>query len=446
MVTGHYPFSDDEIDDVYETMFNILENTVVYYDSDEISEPLYNIFCLCCNPDVYSRVTIPELMNHEFFEGIDWNVITLPKSKKKPNLSIHTSLLKNNANAALLANSNNNNNNNMMSQNQIYIASPTCLNSPIRINSPSCLYTPLNLPTQERTENPVITSNSAVVNSPLVKAANPILSAGTSPARKSPLIKAAAPSISLSPKIRPTSPTTSNNNIDFKKENAIFSPKASKLINNISFASNNDIINNITPRKPTVNINKNFHNDEYINSPLHQSTSFSPKNKKLSDNAENVDNVENHINTKNKEKENNITLYPIISPLSTPTAIKNNSSNNINNIEDELNLNSSLKRKNILFSDKEINNNEFISDKNTNIKINNSESSLEIYHKRLNSSESSDDETKSNCTLTNESEKEFNDQSSLIEENTLILNNVADTSNTSIYKTWDSEHSHILTF
>jgi len=135
MVTGHYPFSDDEIDDYYETMYNILENTVIFYDEDEIYDPLYDIFYQCCNPDVYSRITIEELKNHEFFEGIDWNVITMPKSKRKPNLSVRTSILKNNANATLLAN-------NGMTPNQIYIASPTCLNSPIRINSPSCLYTP----------------------------------------------------------------------------------------------------------------------------------------------------------------------------------------------------------------------------------------------------------------------------------------------------------------
>ncbi|ORX88101.1 kinase-like protein [Anaeromyces robustus] len=58
MVTGHYPFSDDEIDDVYETMYNILENTVVFYETDVIYEPLCDIFYLCCNPDIYSRVTI----------------------------------------------------------------------------------------------------------------------------------------------------------------------------------------------------------------------------------------------------------------------------------------------------------------------------------------------------------------------------------------------------
>jgi len=58
MVTGHYPFSDDEIDDYYETMYNILENTVIFYDEDEIYDPLYDIFYQCCNPDVYSRITI----------------------------------------------------------------------------------------------------------------------------------------------------------------------------------------------------------------------------------------------------------------------------------------------------------------------------------------------------------------------------------------------------
>jgi len=58
MVTGHYPFSDDEIDDVYETMYNILENTVIFYDADEIYEPLYDLFCLCCNPDINARATV----------------------------------------------------------------------------------------------------------------------------------------------------------------------------------------------------------------------------------------------------------------------------------------------------------------------------------------------------------------------------------------------------
>jgi serine/threonine protein kinase len=220
MVTGHYPYSDDEIDDVYETMYNILENTVIYYETDEIYEPLYDLFCLCCNPDVYSRATIEDLKNHEFFSEIDWSVVTLPKSKRKPNLSVRTSILKNNANAALLANGNCNNG--VMGPNQIYIASPTCLNSPIRINSPSCLYTPLSCgfntpPIETNTESPIINTNSPVVNSPLVKQPNPHMD---SPVRKSPLIRAANPV--LSPKMRAANPILSPK---MRAANPILSPK-----------------------------------------------------------------------------------------------------------------------------------------------------------------------------------------------------------------------------
>jgi len=186
-----------------------------------------------------------------------------------------------------------------------------------------------------------------------------------------------------------------------------------------------------------VNINKNFINDEYVNSPLHQSTLYSPKNKSPNE------------------------LDPKINPIH----INNLKQNHLNN---DIDYNINCKRKNILFSNNDSRNNEFISEvllnnNNLNIEINNQESSLEIHHeyklhsptieyKRVDSSESySDDDNRSNCTLTNESEKELTDQSSLIEDNTLILNNVIDTnvyesSNSNIYKTWDSEHSHILTF
>jgi len=465
MVTGHYPFSDDEIDDVYETMYNILENTVIFYDDDEIYEPLYDIFYLCCNPDIHTRISIEELKNHEFFEGIDWNVITMPKNKKKPNLSIHTSLLKNNANAAFMKNSSTNNN---MGPNQIYMASPTCLNSPLRINSPSCLYTPMpcgyNTPV-ERNESPILTSNSSMVNSPIIKSANPLFvsssplvksanavvtspkirsaiatspkikssivtspkiksSMVTSPKIKSsivtsPKIKSSIvtspkikSSIITSPKIRPTSPTVDLNS-DFQNETYIFSPKAIRQsnINNINnilnkhnnnLSTNKNIINNITPKKPMHN--RTFLNEEYINSPLQQSILFSQ-------NAETQNLIKNP-------------LYQ-----STPSPIIFNSSSP-KEINDEFNLNNSNKRKNILFS-------------------NNDHKTLSssLPYKSLNLSENSDDETKSNCTLTNESEKEYNSQSPLIEDKTLILNDIdINNPNSDIYKTWDSEHSHVLTF
>lgn len=554
MVTGHYPFSDDEIDDVYETMYNILENTVVFYETDVIYEPLCDIFYLCCNPDIYSRVTIEELKNHEFFEGIDWNTITLPKSKKKPNLSIHTSLLKNNANAALLANSNNG----MMGPTQIYIASPTCLNSPIRINSPSCLYTPLtcglNTPPIEKTESPIINSTSAVVTSPLVKAATPLIAA-KSPIHKSPLVRATSPKIVGSPKIK-------TSHLEYKNDTLLFSPKAAKIMaianslsnNNINNINNNNnitnhnnnniknnasssnsissttttttttsinnnnhmnnhmnkninlnininssnpkIINNISPKKLIPN--RNFLNEDYINSPLQQqSTLYSPEKNK----DKNVNNLDTMIES-NK-----------LSIITFPFKPSNHSE--IENIDDKINLyntniNTNYKKRNIIFSEKEIkknnnslnlntqaktkninklisknnnnnttnnynkNKNEYISEvllnnNNLNIEINNSKSSHENYHenrnlittpslleiKKINHSSSSenvsDDETRSNCTLINDSEKEFNEQPSLIEDHTIILNNVVDTSiyeptNSNIYKTWDSEHSHILTF
>ena len=396
-----------------------------------------------------------ELKNHEFFEGIDWNVITMPKNKKKPNLSIHTSLLKNNANAAFMKNSSTNNN---MGPNQIYMASPTCLNSPLRINSPSCLYTPMpcgyNTPV-ERNESPILTSNSSMVNSPIIKSANPLFvsssplvksanavvtspkirsaiatspkiksSIVTSPKIKSsmvtsPKIKSSIvtspkikSSIITSPKIRPTSPTV-NLNSDFQNETYIFSPKAIRQsnINNINnilnkhnnnLSTNKNIINNITPKKPMHN--RTFLNEEYINSPLQQSILFSQ-------NAETQNLIKNP-------------LYQ-----STPSPIIFNSSSP-KEINDEFNLNNSNKRKNILFS-------------------NNDHKTLSssLPYKSLNLSENSDDETKSNCTLTNESEKEYNSQSPLIEDKTLILNDIdINNPNSDIYKTWDSEHSHVLTF
>jgi len=389
MVTGHYPFSDDEIDDVYETMYNILENTVVFYENDEIYEPLCDIFYLCCNPDINTRVTSEELKNHEFFEGIDWNTITLPKSKRKPNLSIHTSLLKNNANAAMLANSNNG----MMGQNQIYIASPTCLNSPIRINSPSCLYNPItcgvNTPSIEKTESPIINSTSAVVTSPLIKAATPILST-KSPVHKSPLIRASSPRRVGSPKIK-------TNQLEYKNDALLFSPKAAKVmalantlsnntnnnninhlnnINNITSSNNHNynhnnmdrnmklnitinsssptIINNISPRKP---INKNFLNEDYINSPLQQSTLYSPKNKNI------------NINNPNIMVENKSSM------MTFPLNPSNHSE--IENIDDKINLNNTnihnnYKKKNILFSDKDMNkNNNNLNSMNYNLNFNN---------------------------------------------------------------------------
>lgn len=58
MYTGHYPFSDDEVDDIYETMYNILENNIIYYYEYEICGPLYEIFSLCCHPDLNSRITL----------------------------------------------------------------------------------------------------------------------------------------------------------------------------------------------------------------------------------------------------------------------------------------------------------------------------------------------------------------------------------------------------
>ncbi|ORX51752.1 kinase-like protein [Piromyces finnis] len=431
MVTGHYPFSDDEIDDYYETMYNILENTVILYDTDEIYDPLYDIFYQCCNPDVYSRITIEELKNHEFFEGIDWNVITLPKNKKKPNLSIHTSLLKNNANATLLANSNNS-----MGPNQIYVASPTCLNSPIRINSPSCLYTPplssfsINMPSSHgKPENSILSSNSIIVNSPLIKTAN-------SPARNSPLVKAATP-VTASPKIL-NSTLLINNKNDYRNETLLFSSSASKLTDMNSYdylskslnshpfpSSTANVINNITPNKPLVNISKNLMNDEYINSPLHESTLYSSKTKSAKD----------------------------------PFLVNNLKQNSISENNNDYN---NSKKKNVFYSDGESRsrNNELFSEAPHNNNINpiemkKPESSSYQKLKRVNSSEScccySDDETKSNCTLTNELEKEAIDPSILMEDNTLILNNGAEanndeSNNSNICKTWDSEYSHILTF
>ncbi|KAL6599635.1 kinase-like protein [Neocallimastix californiae] len=474
MVTGHYPFSDDEIDDVYETMYNILENTVIFYDADEIYEPLYDLFCLCCNPDINARATVEELKNHEFFEEIDWSIITLPKSKRKPNLSIHTSLLKNNANAALV-NSNNN------GPNQIYIASPTYLNSPIRINSPSCLNSPItngfNTPPLEKsTETPPLPTeiNVPMVNSVLTK---PTKQIGT-PARKSPMIRAATPvttSVLSPPMVRVASPVTINSSMEVKRESNIFSPKASKysfsnnninstittssinstmtntntntstssnatFINNDnnfinmnqsfnntihsysnsytnchinsnhntnynyssnpvhSYNTSNSIINNIIPKKPTIDLNKtNFFDEDYISRTIYPSTHYSP----------------NNLNESSSHH----------SPLDR------SSNHHENNTFHEKYLNSI-----------------------------NSPSSHQHQHQRTYSygSTFSDDDNRSCCTLTNESERENDDvdQSSFIEDNTFIMNQDVDLNDTTsayespnpnpnIIKTWDSKTSYL---
>jgi len=462
MVTGHYPFSDDEIDDVYETMYNILENNVIFYEEDEIYDPLYDIFYSCCNPDINARISVEELKNHEFFEGIDWNVITMPKSKMKPNLSVHTSLLKNNVNASLLNNSNSNNN---MGPNQIYIASPTCLNSPLRISSPSCLYTPLpsgfNTPPLENSRSPIHTPKSTMANSPKIKHSNSVL------VSSSPLVNAST--IETSPTIKPNS-SAINLNHDFQSEMHIFSPKATRQSNinkinnilnkhnnnnnfntNVNTNTNTNIINNITPKRPVICGNKSFLNEEYVNSPLQQSTLFSQKSE-IQDIIE--DPVYRSIPSPAiyRSSTPNTLDDPIYQSTPSPAIFRSSTTNTIDN---ELNISNNIKRKNILFSSNESKNNEFISEvllnnNNLKIKFNNTESSSNHEtksYKKINTSESSDDE--SSCTLANESEKEFSDQSPspLMEENTLILNNVVnDPSNSNIYKTWDSENSHILTF
>jgi len=457
MVTGHYPFSDDEIDDVYETMYNILENNVIFYEEDEIYDPLYDIFYSCCNPDINTRISVEELKNHEFFDGIDWNVITMPKRKMKPNLSVHTSLLKNNVNASLLNNSNSNNN---MGPNQIYIASPTCLNSPLRISSPSCLYTPLscgyNTPPIENSRSPVHTPNS-----PKIKHSNSIL------VSSSPLINAST--IETTPKIKPNSPAI-NLNHDFQDEIQIFSPKATRQsniskINNILNKHNNynnnpntntntntntNIINNITPKRPVICGNKSFLKEEYVNSPLQQQSTLFTQKSEIQDIIE--DPIYQSIPSPAifRSSTPNTLDDPIYQSIPSPAIFRSSTPSALDN---ELNISNSIKRKNILFANNESKNNELISEvvlNNSNLKItlNNSESSLNHKTKsynKISTSESSDDE--SSCTLANESEKEFSDQSPLMEENTLILNHVVnDPSNSNIYKTWDSENSHILTF
>jgi serine/threonine protein kinase len=336
MVTGHYPFSDDEIDDVYETMYNILENTVIFYDADEIYEPLYDLFCLCCNPDINARATVEELKNHEFFEEIDWSIITLPKSKRKPNLSIHTSLLKNNANAALV-NSNNN------GPNQIYIASPTYLNSPIRINSPSCLNSPItngfNTPPLEKsTETPPLPTeiNVPMVNSVLTK---PTKQIGT-PARKSPMIRAATPvttSVLSPPMVRVASPVTINSSMEVKRESNIFSPKASKysfsnnnvnklesLINKALHINNNDVNNNsVTNNESNGNINSISISNSYNNSNITQE----------------------QINVSNPNKINSTITTSSINSTMTNTNTNTSTSSNatfINNDNNFINMNQSF--------------------------------------------------------------------------------------------------------